>query len=493
MSSNSRPPAPNGAPRQSAHPKPTPRPRATSSPRTSAPGERAPDSSAHAAASPALWQLLIGVSGALQAIRGGQSGTAALAAVPAPLRPGVQALLFQALRHAGRAQALSRCLVQRAPPPAADALLCTALALCWNPDDAPYEPFTLVNQAVEAAKKHPPTRQQSSFINACLRRFLREREALVARSDTDPVARWNHPAWWITRLRKDHPEHWERVLRANNSQAPMTLRINAQKTTQALYQQALNAINLEALPIGDVGLVLQQAVPVDSLPGFAAGWVSVQDAAAQQAAPLLLQGLDLSRPLRVLDACAAPGGKTAHLLEFAGAGAPLEVTALEVDPNRAARIGDTLQRLGLSAQVIVADAAQTQDWWAQQCGGRLFDAILLDAPCTASGIVRRHPDVRWLRRESDIAQLAGQQARLLAALWPLLQPGGRLLYCTCSVFRAEGDAQVQSFLAHNSDAQLLPSPGHLIPGEADKPGTVRDNLTGEHDGFFYALLQKSLQ
>src|SRR5690606_23583700 len=221
--------------------------------------------------------------------------------------------------------------------------------------------------------------------------------------------------------------------------------------------------------------------------------VSVQDAAAQMAAPLLLDGLDLKQPLRVLDACAAPGGKTAHLLELAGPGAPLQVTALEIDAARSARIGDNLQRLGLQAQVLVADAARPQDWWQQASGGALFDAILLDAPCTASGIVRRHPDVRWLRRESDIAQLAALQSRLLAALWPLVRPGGRLLYCTCSVFRAEGDTQVQTFLAHNTDAQLLPSPGHLLPGNADKGGAVPDNLSGDHDGFFYALLQKSAQ
>ena len=441
----------------------------------------------------ALWQQLAGAAAALQAIRGGQSGTAALAAVDPRLRPGVQALLFQVLRQLGRAEALRRQLAARTPPPAADALLCSALALCWNPDDAPYEPFTLVNQAVEAAKHSPAARAQASFINGCLRRFLRERDALVAATDNDPVARWNHPAWWIQRLRKDHPQHWEQILQANNAHAPMALRVNQQKSTLAQYQQALLAINLIATQAGDAGLILQQPVPVQVLPGFAEGWVSVQDAAAQKAAPLLLQGLDMAQPLRVLDACAAPGGKTAHLLEMAGPDAPLQVTALEIDATRSTRIGDTLQRLGLSAQVLVADAARPQDWWQAHCGGALFDAILLDAPCTASGIVRRHPDVRWLRRESDIAQLAGLQAQLLKALWPLLRPGGRLLYCTCSVFRAEGDAQVQTFLAHNTDAQLLPSPGHLIPGNADKGGTVPDNLSGDHDGFFYALLQKTPQ
>jgi 16S rRNA (cytosine967-C5)-methyltransferase len=230
---------------------------------------------------------------------------------------------------------------------------------------------------------------------------------------------------------------------------------------------------------------------VQTLPGFAQGWVSVQDAAAQRAAGLLLDGLDLAKPLRVLDACAAPGGKTAHLLEHAGEGAPLQVTALEIDSERAVRITETLDRLGLQAQLVVADAARPDTWWQQHCGSALFDAILLDAPCTASGIVRRHPDVRWLRRESDIAQLAAIQAQLLEALWPLVRAGGRLLYCTCSVFRAEGEQQVQTFLAHNTNAALLPSPGHLIPAGRDSRTHVPDNPASDHDGFFYALLQKS--
>lgn len=438
----------------------------------------------------ALWQQLGGVATALQAILAGQSGTAALADVDAALRPGVQSLLFRVLRALGRAQALRRKLVSRTPPPPADALLCTALALAWHADDAPYEPFTLVNQAVEAAKRNVATRAQAPFINACLRRFLRERDTLVAATDTDPVARWNHPQWWMAKLQKDHPQHWQQVLHANNGHAPMVLRVNRQKSTVAQYQKALAAINIEATPVGEWGLALQHPRPVAELPGFAQGLVSVQDAAAQQAAPLLLRGLDLAQPLRVLDACAAPGGKTAHLLEYAGASSPLQVTALEVDAARSVRIHETLDRLGLRAQVLVADAARPQEWWQPHCDGIPFDAILLDAPCTASGIVRRHPDVRWLRREADIAQLAVQQARLLKALWPLLRPGGRLLYCTCSVFREEGEAQVQSFLAHNTDARLLPSPGHLIPGIANNGEVVRDNAPGDHDGFFYALLQK---
>lgn len=440
-----------------------------------------------------LWAQLQACAEALGAIRAGQSGTAVLDAVAAHLRPGVQALLFQVLRNLGRAQALRQLLAPRKPQPRVDALLCTALALAWDEAAAPYEPFTLVNQCVEAAKHQPALRAQAGFINACLRRFLRERQALVVQTDADPVAVWNHPLWWIERLRSDHPQQWQAILRANNVQAPMVLRVSEEKTTVDQYQKALNAIGIDATPVGSAGLVLRQPVPVGQLPGFAQGQVSVQDAAAQLAAPLLAQGLDVGAPLRLLDACAAPGGKTAHLLQWAAArGATWQVTALEVDAGRATRIHDNLQRLGLSTQVLVADAGQPQAWWHEHCGGEPFDAILLDAPCTASGIVRRHPDVRWLRRATDVAQLAAEQARLLAALWPLLRSGGYLLYCTCSVFRAEGDAQIQAFVANNSDAILQPSPGHLLPSGTDNPAILPDNQAGEHDGFFYALLQKKM-
>ena len=458
---------------------------------TSTPPKQAGASAGNSTNAPALWQQLEAVAQALNGILGGQSSKTVLAQVPQRLRPGVQALLFQVLRNLGRAQALQKQLAPRAPAPKVSALLCTALALAWNEEQAPYEPFTLVNQAVEVAKRGA-ARAQSGFINACLRRFLRERDALVAATDRDPVAVWNHPAWWIARLKKDHPQDWQTILAANNAQPPMTLRVNAQKCTQDQYQQALHAIEIDATPVADAGLQLAQAAPVQELPHFAQGWVSVQDAAAQAAAPLLLAQLPKpqGRPLRVLDACAAPGGKTAHLLEYAAPGS-IEVIALEIDPERAERIGETLSRLDLKAQVLVADASRPQDWFESQCGGQLFDAILLDAPCTASGIVRRQPDVRWLRRESDVAQLADIQSRLLDTLWPLLHDGGRMLYCTCSVFKAEGDAQVQAFLARNTTASSLPAPGHLIPGKAAEGESVADNPLGDHDGFFYALLEKS--
>jgi len=222
---------------------------------------------------------------------------------------------------------------------------------------------------------------------------------------------------------------------------------------------------------------------VQRLPGFEAGDVSVQDAAAQLAAPLLVyaSGQALPAGARVLDACAAPGGKTAHLLELAD----LDVTALDADPARLARVNDTLDRLGLHARTLAADASQPSAWW----DGQPFDAILLDAPCSASGIVRRHPDVRWLRRDRDIAALARTQDAILDALWPLLKPGGHLLYCTCSVFKEEGQDRVDAFLQRTPSALARPAPGHLLPVVEYLDAAPADR----GDGFFYALLAKSTQ
>lgn len=422
------------------------------------------------------------------AVERGRSLSEVLPGVPGALRPGVQALTFESLRHAGAARHVARQLVQRAPAAPALALLHTALALLLgDPEGTRYTAYTLVDQAVGAAKQSRDTRMQAGFLNACLRRFLRERSALVGGLAADPVALWNHPRWWIERVRRDHPDHWQAVLEASQIPGPMVLRVNRRRQDQAAYAARLDAQGMSSVPLGEDGLLLSRPAPVEQLPGFDRGDCSVQDGAAQMAAGLLLAGRSWNGQDRVLDACAAPGGKTAHLLERAD----VRVLALDVDPQRCDRINDNLRRLGLApaerVQVMAADAGQTEVWW----DGQAFDAILLDAPCTASGIVRRHPDVRWLRRETDVAQLVAIQRQLLERLWPLLKPGGRLVYCTCSVFRAEGADQVQAFLERHTDATLGASPGHLLPGIPALGGDFNENASSGYDGFYYASIDKA--
>jgi 16S rRNA (cytosine967-C5)-methyltransferase len=456
--------------------------------------QASPDLVKKAPAQIPLWRQLQSTANVLLAVRSGESGTSALKQVEVNLRPGVQALSFHVWRRLGTAEIIKSYLAKRAPPPQADALLCVALAiLCGESAGLHYEAFTLVDQAVEAAKRHPNTNASSSFINACLRRFLREKEALTQKALTHPVGQWNHPQWWIKRLKIDHPNAWQAILQSNNTHAPLSLRVNTKKSSVAGYLIAYDAINSAAntvvKQVGEFGVSFSKAIPVHEILGFDDGTVSVQDAAAQLAAPLLLNGMNLNSKSRILDACAAPGGKTAHLLEIVDC----EVVALDIDVVRCDLIHQNLNRVGLSAKVMVADAAKPDTWFDPKKDA-LFDAILLDAPCTASGIVRRHPDIRWLRRETDIAQLAEIQRRLLDTLWKLVKPGGRLLYCTCSVFKAEGHNQVALFTSNNGNAKLLSSPGHLIPKNSAKNGIVADNersneLTN-HDGFFYALFEK---
>ena len=427
--------------------------------------------------------LLLGhMADAVAAVRAGASLTDTLQRCPAEARPGTQVLAFHAMRWLGSARFARRALAAKAPPPRVDALLLGCLALLWPPGGLPYADHVLVDQAVAATRRRAPA--SASFVNAVLRRFVREREALVAAARHDPVARFNHPLWWLDRLRSDWPEQWQAMADADNTHPPMTLRVNARRTTAAAYLQRLAGAGIEATGGGGSAIVLDRPVPVERLPGFAAGDVSVQDAAAQRAAGLLL-AVPLRRGARVLDACAAPGGKTAHLLEAAD----LDLLAIDRDPARLTRVDDTLARLGLTAATRVADAAAPADWW----DGRPFDAILLDAPCSASGIVRRHPDVRWLRRAGDIAALARTQAALLDALWPLLAPGGRLLYCTCSVFRAEGQTQIDAFLQRQADARAAsepPSPGHSLVLPDNRGEASADAADHAADGFFYALIDK---
>jgi len=427
----------------------------------------------------ALAHLLNHAADMVQGVWAGRSLTDLLATVPAAARPATQSLAFDALRRLGGAQAVRRLVASKAPPREVEALLVTSLALLWPQAAPPYPDHTLVDQAVHAARRRAGA--AAPFINAVLRRFVREREALVAAAERDPVGAFNHPAWWIERLKQEWPTHWQALLSQANSRPPMTLRVNARRTHPQAYVQRLAAQGRPAQLLDGGAVLLGSPCPVGDLPGFADGDVSVQDAAAQRAAPLLI-GAGLPARARVLDACAAPGGKTAHLLELAD----LDVLALDADPVRLARVTQTLTRLHLTAMVRAGDAGQPSVWW----DGRPFDAILLDAPCSASGIVRRHPDIRWLRRPDDVTSLARVQAQLLDALWPLLAPGGRLLYATCSIFKAEGQAQIDAFLqrAAPGTARLDPaSPGHLLPLPDNGPAGSRASA----DGFFYALLHKT--
>jgi 16S rRNA (cytosine967-C5)-methyltransferase len=321
------------------------------------------------------------------------------------------------------------------------------------------------------------------LVNAVLRRFLRERAELLDKLAGQPE-RFAHPLWMLEAMQHDWPEHWQAIVAANNQQAPMWLRLNSKEHDRLEITEKLEDQGFEVRfhPSARDAVCISPAVHVTSLTGFAEGYFSVQDPAAQLAADLL----DVRAGMRVLDACAAPGGKTAHLLELA----ELDVWAIDSDAARLVRVQDGLDRLGLRARLLAADAGNPAAWW----DGLPFDAILLDAPCSASGIVRRHPDVRWLRRASDIAELAATQARLLAALWPLLAPGGRLLYCTCSVFRAEGEQQIDAFLQRQGGAgraRLLPSPGHLLPLPDNASDGAAPTGAAAPDGFYYALLEKA--
>lgn len=435
---------------------------------------------------PPLSRLLECSADALQAVRAGRSLTEVLAGTAAEVRPGVQALTFHALRHLGAADELLRGLAAKPPPPAVGALLAVALTLLLPSECPLYPSHTLVDQAVAAARRRLPA--TAGFVNAVLRRFLREREARVAALRGSLLATWNHPVWWIERLQRDWPDSWQALLAAADLHPPMSLRVNRRRVSGAGYVQRLAAAGrqawlLEDAAYGGQAVVLALPCPVSDLPGFAEGEVSVQDASAQRAAWLLQRHGALQVGAHVLDACAAPGGKTAHLLELA----ELDLLALDRDATRLQRVRQNLQRLQLDAALRVADVLDLSAWW----DGRQFDAILLDAPCSASGIVRRHPDIRWLRRDSDIDALAALQSRMLEVLWPLLRPGGCLLYATCSVFKCEGQAQIDAFLQrHGADGAVLDpaSPGHLLPVADNCNQTVGPDV--RHDGFYYALLRK---
>ncbi len=392
----------------------------------------------------------------------------ALAAAPdlsPPQRGAIRDLCYGTLRYHNQLAALVELMVARAPSePLVPVLLEVTLYQLQHTRAAPY---AVVDHAVRLTQRIAP--HHKGLVNAVLRRFLRERGNLMQRIANQPALHYCLPEWWLKRLQADFPETWQQVAEACLQHPPMALRANRRHTNAADYLTRLADAGLEASASSEYSLQLAQPVPVERLPGFFDGWVSVQDIGAQKAA----DWLDLADGQRVLDACAAPGGKTGHILEVAD----VELLALDHDAQRLQRVTDNLNRLKLKAEVKAGDAARPVAWW----DNRPFDRILLDAPCSASGVIRRNPDIKWHRRPEDLAGFARQQAAMLKALWPLLQPGGKLLYATCSIFPEENRSQVERFLAETPDARLEPLDGQpmqqLLP-------------TSHHDGFFYARLAK---
>jgi len=396
------------------------------------------------------------------AVFGGQSlADGLLGRVEPEARPAVQDLVYGSLRAYGRGDFFLSRLLQK--PLASDEVRALLLVALYRLETRPDAAHTVVDQAVSAAAEVAGGNFKA-LVNGVLRNFLRQQAALTADFTADPVALAMHPDWWLAQLQAAYPQDWQAIVAAGNLPPPMGLRVNTRRVSRDDYIMKLAAEGIAARPVGECGLALDKPVAVDALPGFADGLVSVQDPGAQMAATLL----DPMPGSRVLDACAAPGGKTAHLLERS----ELDLLALDLKPARCRRIADGLSRLGLTASIEAADCVKLTSWW----DGRPFDAVLADVPCTASGVVRRNPDAKWLRREADIASFAAAQARILDALWQVLRPGGKLLYVTCSVFPAENGEQIDRFLGRQPQARRCHEE-QLLP-------------TAEHDGFFYCLLEK---
>lgn len=433
------------------------------------PGRRTPLASRSDEAAPVLpdsmaYSLLLAAR-LIAAVHGGCSLTQALARLskePPAARAAAQDAAFGALRAYGRGEwILQRLLAKALPHAESQALLMAALFRLQSRPDAPH---TVVDQAVVAAGELAGGRYRG-LVNGVLRNYLRQQDALHQAMAVDEEAWHQHPRWWLRRLRAAYPDGWQAIVATDNRPAPMTLRVNLRRTNLAAYASRLQASGFTSRPLGRAALLLPQAMPVSLLPGFSDGEVSIQDAGAQRAVELLAPVAGE----RVLDGCAAPGGKTAHLLEAAD----VDLLALDIDATRSQRIEENLRRLGLQATIRVADCRAVEEWW----DGRPFDAILADVPCSASGVVRRHPDIKYLRRESDLRPLVRLQAELLDRLWPLVRPGGRLLYVTCSVFPEESQGQIDSFLFRQPTARVR-AVERLLP-------------TDDHDGFYHALLQKS--
>jgi 16S rRNA (cytosine967-C5)-methyltransferase len=394
-------------------------------------------------------------------------------------RGAIQDIAYRTMRQVGRVDALIKEMTNKPPEPALlYGLLCCALALIVKTEneiqedgnEAPYEEFVVVDQAVNAAASSVNMAFAKGMVNAVLRRFLREKENLLSIVMKQPTAKWNYQQWWVDQCKAAYPENWVEILQVGNLPPPMTLRVNQRKISVVDYLRKLNEQSILATQIGPYAVRLHKPLPVTQIPGFDEGLVSVQDYAAQLAAPLL----DVKEGMRVLDACAAPGGKTGHLLEMAN----IELLALDIDIKRTEKIHDNLSRLNLFATIKDGDASRSA-WWDYET----YDRILADVPCTASGVVRRHPDIRWLRRKTDATQLIDASSKILDNLWRKLKPNGKMLLVTCSIWPSESEAQAQAFM-ERTGAIRLNAPGQLLP-----TSKKHDELI-EHDGLFYALFQK---
>ena len=444
--------------------------------RTTPPRHR-PDAAASPLPAGSLGEALSVASDALKAVLEGfalNDGLAGLWQAYPELSPAtrgaVQDLLYGTLRDFGRGQAiLARLLKTPLAETRITALLLVALhRLEVRPDTA----HTVVDQTVEAASRLAGGGFKG-LVNGVLRNALRTWPQIVAALDEQEVSRWRHPAWWIASVRRNWPQDWPSILGANNAHPPMSLRINRLRGSAVAYRSTLESAGMAFEDLDEYALRLMAPCPVAQLPGYSEGLVTVQDWGAQQAAALL----DLHDGQRVLDACAAPGGKTGAIAESA----KVELLALELEPARAQRVRDTLVRLGLSAEVRTVDCRDTEAWW----DGRPFDRILADVPCSASGVARRHPDIKWLRRPEDVVRFATIQAEILEALWITLAPGGKMLYLTCSLFPEENSAQLAGFAARHRDCVRAPFPD----------GSIERQLlpSSQHDGFYFALLEKTVR
>lgn len=391
----------------------------------------------------------------------------------------VQALAYGTLRWWPRLERLLAMLLDR--PAGVSAPIRSLLGVALHQlEHSKHPAYAIVDEAVDAARVLRAPRA-TALINAILRRHLRESAALRARLEQDPVAQHAHPQWLLDHLRTDWPEEWREIVDANNRQAPMWLRVNRRKISAPAYLQRLSLVGMEGriAPQAPEAIELGEPCDVAQLPGFAEGWISVQDSAAQLTAPFL----DARAGMRVLDACAAPGGKACQLLEHAD----LELLALDTERARLEQVEDNLRRLELTATCAAGDARTPAAWW----DGRPFDRILIDAPCSATGVIRRHPDIKILRRPGDVPALVGRQSELLRALWPLLAPGGRLLYATCSTLRAENQQVIGKFLEETAQAREIEvARTDLVLAATNAPGIQILPGAAGMDGFYYACLEQ---